>query len=62
MHWRNMPENSLECNGKTDVYCTYTDEESRKEVEREEKQNIMKRSRYIKFESPKERIEKMEES
>ena len=57
-----MPENSLECNGKTDVYCTYTDEESRKEVEREEKQNIMKRSCYIKFESPKERIEKMEES
>lgn len=55
-----MPENSLECNSKTDVY--HTDEESRKEVEREKKQNIMKRSCYIKFESPKERIEKMEES
>ena len=36
-----MPENSLDCNGKTDVYCTYTEEESRKEVEREEKQNII---------------------
>lgn len=38
MHWRNIPENSLECNSKTDGYRAYTDEESRKEVEREKKQ------------------------
>lgn len=55
MHWRNIPENSLECNSKTDGYRAYTDEESRKEVEREKKQNIMKRSHYSKFESPKNR-------